>query len=253
MTDSGVPLGVAVLGCGRIGRLHAQILASRVPGAYVAAVFDPDASSANMVASGSGGIVADSIGTALETPGVDIVAICTPTDHHLDDIRAACEAGKAVFCEKPVALNVDEVAEAQRIVHETDTFFHVGLNRRFDPSHAQVAKTVEDGIIGDVHLVRITSRDPGPPPIEYIRQSGGLFLDMTIHDFDMARFVSRSPIVEVFARAGVRVDSMIGDAGDVDTAIVMLEHESGALTAIDNSRKATYGMDQRVEIGRAHV
>ena len=248
MVTNDDPVGVAILGCGRIGRLHAQVLTSRVPGAFVASVFDPETTAARVVAEQSGATVADSMQAAIDAPGVGIVAICTPTDHHLENIKAACAAGKAVFCEKPIALDIEQVDAAVRIVQETGTFLHVGLNRRFDPSHAQVAKAVEEGVIGDVHLVRITSRDPAPPPVEYIRQSGGLFLDMTIHDFDMARFVSGSPVVEVFARAGVRVDPMIGEAGDVDTAIITMEHESGALTAIDNSRKATYGMDQRVEV-----
>lgn len=248
MVTNDDPVGVALLGCGRIGRLHAQVLTSRIPGAYVASVFDPEATAAKEVAEQSGAVVADSTQAAIETPGVSVVAICTPTDQHLESIKAACAAGKAVFCEKPIALDIEQVDAAVKVVEETGTFLHVGLNRRFDPSHAQVARAVEEGIIGDVHLVRITSRDPAPPPVEYIRQSGGLFLDMTIHDFDMARFVSGSPVVEVFARARVRVDPVIGQAGDVDTAIVTLEHENGALTAIDNSRKATYGMDQRVEV-----
>lgn len=241
-------IGVAILGCGRIGRLHAAILTSAIPDARVVAVFDPVPEAASEVASASGCPAAPSIQEAIEAPGVDVVAICTPTNHHLENIESACAARKAIFCEKPIALDIAEVDRAVRIVEETNTFFHVGLNRRFDPSHSAVARTVAEGDVGDVHLVRVTSRDPAPPPLDYIRQSGGLFLDMTIHDFDMARFVSGSPVVEVFAKADVRVDPTIGDAGDIDTAIVTLQHANGALTAIDNSRKATYGMDQRVEV-----
>jgi len=240
--------GVAILGCGRIGRLHAAILTSSIPGAHVATVFDPIPEAASEVASASGCSSATSVEAAIDAPGVDVVAICTPTNHHLANIESACAAGKAIFCEKPIALDIAEVDRAVHIVEATDTFFHVGLNRRFDPSHSAVARTVAEGDVGDVHLVRVTSRDPAPPPLDYIRQSGGLFLDMTIHDFDMARFVSGSRIVEVFAKADVRVDPAIGEAGDIDTAIVTLQHENGALTAIDNSRRATYGMDQRVEV-----
>ena len=159
----------------------------------------------------------------------------------------AARAGKAIFCEKPISLDLGQVDEALAIVHEAGVPIQVGFNRRFDAAHKSVRDAVASGELGDVHLVRITSRDPAPPPIEYIKVSGGIFLDMTIHDFDMARYVTGSEVVEVYAQGAVRVDPAIGEAGDVDTAAVMLRHENGCITTIDNSRQAVYGYDQRVE------
>jgi myo-inositol 2-dehydrogenase/D-chiro-inositol 1-dehydrogenase len=175
------------------------------------------------------------------------VAICSSTDTHADLLVAAAAAGKAIFCEKPVSLDLAEVDRALAAVEESGVPFQIGFNRRFDPAHQSVADAVRTGTLGDVHLVRITSRDPAPPPLSYIKVSGGIFLDMTIHDFDMARYVTGSDVVEVFARGAVRVDPAIGEAGDVDTAVITLVHANGCLTTIDNSRRAVYGFDQRVE------
>ena len=147
-----------------------------------------------------------------------------------------------------MSLDLAEVDRALAAVEEAGVPFQIGFNRRFDPAHASVAAAVADGTIGEPQLARISSRDPAPPPLAYVRGSGGIFLDMTIHDFDMARFVTGSEVVEVFARGAVRVDPAFGDAGDVDTAAVMLVHENGCLTTIDNSRQAVYGYDQRVEV-----
>ena len=159
--------------------------------------------------------------------------------------RAA--AGRAIFCEKPISLDLAEVDRGLNAVADAGVKLQIGFNRRFDPSHKAVADAVQHGAVGDVHLCSITSRDPGPPPIEYIRVSGGMFNDMTIHDFDMARYVTGSDVVEVYARGAVRVDPAIGEAGDIDTGVVLLTHANGALTTIDNSRRAAYGYDQRVE------
>ena len=178
---------------------------------------------------------------------VDAVAICSSTDTHVPLLIEAAESGKAIFCEKPISLDLAKVDEALAIVREAGVPIQVGFNRRFDAAHKSVRDAVADGLLGDVHLVRITSRDPAPPPIEYIKLSGGIFLDMTIHDFDMARYVTGSEVVEVYAQGAVRVDPAIGDAGDIDTAAVMLRHENGCITTIDNSRQAVYGYDQRVE------
>jgi myo-inositol 2-dehydrogenase/D-chiro-inositol 1-dehydrogenase len=147
-----------------------------------------------------------------------------------------------------VSLDLAEVDRAIAAVEEAGVLFQIGFNRRFDPAHASVAEAVADGTVGEPQLVRITSRDPAPPPLEYVRGSGGIFLDMTIHDFDMARFVTGSEVVEVFARGAVRIDPGFAEADDVDTAVVMLEHANGCLTTIDNSRQAVYGYDQRVEV-----
>src|SRR4051795_6572956 len=241
-------LRVGVIGVGRIGRMHAELLARRVPGAAVGAVYDAHAETARVVGTALGVPVAGSVDEMLAAADVDAIAICTSTDTHADLIVAAARAGKAIFCEKPVSLNLAEVDRALEAVEHAGVPFQIGFNRRFDPAHASVRAAVAAGELGDPQLVRITSRDPAPPPVEYIRVSGGIFLDMTIHDFDMARYVAGSEVVEVFARGAVRVDPEFAQAGDVDTAMVMLVHENGCLTTIDNSRRAIYGYDQRVEV-----
>jgi len=243
MTD----LRFAILGCGRIGMMHAAMLQRRVKNTSVTVVFDVHHPSAQAVASDVGARVAGSLEEAVGADDVDAVAICTSTDTHVEAIIAAATAGKMIFCEKPVSLDLAAVDRALAAVDAAGVKLQIGFNRRFDPSHKAVADAVAEGAVGDVHLCRITSRDPGPPPIEYIKTSGGIFCDMTIHDFDMARYVTGSEVVEVFAKGAVRVDPAIGEAGDIDTAVVVLTHENGAITTIDNSRKATYGYDQRVE------
>jgi myo-inositol 2-dehydrogenase / D-chiro-inositol 1-dehydrogenase len=241
-------LRIGVIGVGRIGRMHAELLAHRVAGAAVACVHDAHEESARGVAAALGVTAAEELDAVLGAPDVDAVAICTSTDTHADLIVAAAQAGKAIFCEKPVSLELAEVDRALAAVEAAGVPFQIGFNRRFDAAHAAVAAAVASGEVGEPQLARVTSRDPAPPPVSYIRVSGGLFLDMTIHDFDMARFVTGSEVVEVYARGGVRVDPEIGAAGDVDTAVVVLEHANGCLTTIDNSRQAVYGYDQRVEV-----
>jgi myo-inositol 2-dehydrogenase / D-chiro-inositol 1-dehydrogenase len=241
-------LRIGVIGVGRIGRMHASLLARQIPGASVAAVHDANDESARDVALSLGVPTAADVDELLSNPEVDAVAICSSTDTHAELIVAAAQAGKAIFCEKPVSLDLAEVDRALAAVDEAAVPFQIGFNRRFDPAHASVAAAVADGTVGEPHLVRITSRDPAPPPLAYVEVSGGIFLDMTIHDFDMARFVTGSEVVEVFARGAVRIDPAFGAARDVDTAVVMLEHENGCLTTIDNSRQALYGYDQRVEV-----
>src|SRR4051812_15324002 len=235
---------MGVIGVGRIGSMHAELLSQRVPGASVSAIYDAYPETASAVAGALGLTAATSVEELLASPEVDAVAICTSTDTHADLIVAAAEAGKAIFCEKPVSLDLAEMDRALGAVEAAGVPFQIGFNRRFDAAHAAVAAAD----VGERHLVRITSRDPAPPPLEYVRRSGGLFLDMTIHDFDMARFVARSEVVEVYARGAVRVDPAIGEAGALDTAAITLVHENGCLTTIDNSRQAVYGYDQRVEV-----
>ncbi|MFQ5556314.1 MAG: inositol 2-dehydrogenase [Acidimicrobiales bacterium] len=244
---AGSGLGIAVFGTGRIGRMHAELIAHRVPGARLAGVFDVAAGAAEAVASELGCARFASVDEALAAEGVDAVAICTSTDTHVELVVEVTEAGKAILCEKPVSLDLIQVDRALAAVASAGVPFQVGFNRRFDRAHRAVAEAVAAGRIGEVHLVRITSRDPAPPPIAYIEVSGGLFLDMTIHDFDMARFVTGSEVESVHAVGAVRVDPAIGEAGDIDTAVVTLEHTNGAITTIDNSRRAVYGYDQRVE------
>ena len=247
MSERQVPVRVGLLGAGRIGRLHAELLSGRVGGAALAAVSDVDPAAAAEVAKRLRVQSVASAAELYELPDVDAIAICTSTDTHADAIVGAARTGKPIFCEKPVALDLDEIDRALAAVGESGVLFQVGFNRRFDPAHASVREAVSSGAIGDVHLVRISSRDPAPPPLDYARTSGGLFLDMTIHDFDMARFVTCSDVVEVYARGGVRITPELAEIGDIDTAVVTLLHESGSLTVIDNSRRAVYGFDQRVE------
>ena len=237
---------IGVVGCGRIGRMHADLLRHEVRGFELTAVADVVPHVAQGVADATGAGVR-TIDQLLAAEDVDAVAICSSTDTHVDLVVAAAEAGKAIFCEKPVSLDLGEVDRALSAVDAAGVPFMIGFNRRFDPGHQSVRDRVAEGAIGDLHVLRITSRDPAPPPPDYVAVSGGIFLDMVIHDFDMAHYVVGSPVVEVFARGAVRVDPRIGAAGDVDTAVTVLTHEDGTLTTIDNSREAVYGFDQRVE------
>jgi myo-inositol 2-dehydrogenase/D-chiro-inositol 1-dehydrogenase len=236
-----------LIGTGRIGRLHAELLQRRVAGLTLAAVFDTDAAAAKEVGGGLGARVLDSADAVIASSDVDAVAICSSVATHVDLIVAAAEARKPVFCEKPLSLSLAEVDRALAAVDEAGVLLQIGFNRRFDPGHKSVRDAVAAGTIGDVHLVRISSRDPEPPARAYLEVSGGLFLDTTIHDFDTARYVTGTEVVEVFARGAARVDPSVSELGDVDTAVVMLVHEDGVLTTIDNSRHAVYGYDQRVE------
>ena len=240
-------VSIVVLGTGRIGSMHARYVSANVAGAELAGVFDIFAGGAQAVADELGCPAAATLEEALAIPG-DAVAICTSTDSHVDIMVAAAEAGKAIFCEKPISLDIPDVDRGLAAVEAAGVPLQIGFNRRFDPSHRAVADAVAEGAVGEVSTCTITSRDPAPPPIEYINVSGGIFNDMTIHDFDMARYVTGSEVVEVYARGSVKVDQAIGDAGDVDTATVLLVHENGALTTINNSRRCAYGYDQRVEV-----
>lgn len=240
------PIRVGVIGTGRIGRLHAQLLAGEVPGLRLVAVSDVNADAAGACAARLG-VEAVGVEQVLARADVDAVAICSSTDTHAELSVRAAKAGKAVFCEKPLSLDLAEVDNVLVAVAAAAVPFMVGFNRRFDPAHQAVHDAVTEGRLGDLHLVRITSRDPAPPPPEYVRVSGGIFLDMTIHDFDMARYITGQEVAEVYARGEVRVNPAIGAEGDLDTAVVVLTHAGRTLTVIDNSREAVYGFDQRVE------
>ena len=213
MTAGDAPIRIAVLGTGRIGAMHAELLSEQVAGAKLAAVHDIEATHAQPVAERLGVQAARSAEELYESAEVDAIAICTSTDTHVDAIVAAAAAGKAIFCEKPISLELEEVDRALAAVEASGVFFQVGFNRRFDPAHQSVHDAVTAGTIGDVHLVRISSRDPAPPPLEYELHSGGLFLDMTIHDFDMARYVTGSEVAEVFARGAVRITPELPSSG----------------------------------------
>jgi myo-inositol 2-dehydrogenase/D-chiro-inositol 1-dehydrogenase len=238
-----------ILGGGRMGRLHGKNLAFRIPGAEVAAVSDPIGNAAGECARecGCDASYMDAR-QILENQDIDAVLICSYTDQHAVQIIAAAEAGKHIFCEKPIALGLDKIDEALSVVSKSGVKLQVGFNRRFDPGFSRARDMVVEGKIGTPHLVRITSRDPGLAPMEYVKTSGGIYVDMTIHDFDMARWIIGSEVEEVFAMGNVLVEPRLRDLGDVDTTIVMLRYASGALGAIDNSREAVYGYDQRLEI-----
>ncbi len=237
---------VAVLGVGRIGAMHAELIAHRADGVSLAGVYDVVEGAATAVGERLEVPVFDTADAAIGSDA-DAVAICSSTPTHIDLVVAAAEAGKAIFCEKPLSLELDEVDRGLAAVEATGVTLHVGFNRRFDASHAAVRAAVADGDIGQLRQLRISSRDPAPPPIAYIEQSGGIFLDMTIHDFDMARFTTGSEVVEVYATGRVTVDPAIGEAGDLDTVTVLLTHENGVVTTIDNCRQSAFGYDQRVE------
>ncbi len=241
------PARIGLLGCGRIGAMHAGLIAQRVPGTALAAVYDVVGEAASAVAEKFGARSADSPAAVIEADDVDAVAVCSSTDTHIDLLVEVAAAGKPAFVEKPLSLDLTEVDRGIAAASEAQIAVQVGFNRRFDAAHRSVRDRVAAGDVGDVHLVRISSRDPGPPPIAYIEVSGGIFCDMTIHDFDMARFVTGSEAVEVYATGAVRVDPAIGAAGDLDTAAVVVTHANGAVTIIDNSRRAVYGYDQRLE------
>lgn len=242
-------IGLGVIGAGRIGRLHAENIAQRIPLARLCVVADPnlDAARAAAAACGVDHAVAD-WREVVADDAVEAVIICSPTDTHAPIVEAAAAARKHVFCEKPIDLDLGRATAAVEAARRAGIRLQVGFNRRFDPSFARIAAGVRRGEIGVPHLVRISSRDPEPPPLSYVRGSGGMFLDMSIHDFDMARFLAAQEIVEVHAMANALVDPEIGRAGDVDTAIICLRFANGTLGCIDNSRRAVYGYDQRVEV-----
>jgi myo-inositol 2-dehydrogenase / D-chiro-inositol 1-dehydrogenase len=242
------PVRIGLVGAGRIGRVHAGLLAGRVRGAALAGVHDVRAGEALALAEELAVPRFDGVEQMLADAEIDAVAICSSTDTHAELALAAARARKAIFCEKPLSLELADVDRVRAAVAEAGVPFQIGFNRRFDPSHKSVRDAVAGGAVGEPHLVRISSRDPFPPPVDYVRVSGGLFLDMTIHDFDMARYVTGSEVVEVYARGSVRIEPAYSEVGDVDTALVVLEHEDGCVTAIDNSRRSNYGYDQRVEV-----
>lgn len=237
---------LALLGAGRIGKVHARAIASDSR-AKLVAVADAVAEAAKAIADAAGCKVS-TIDEILADKDVDAVIICTPTNTHADLIERFARAGKAVFCEKPIDLDVARAKACLEVVRETGARVMLGFNRRFDPHFRAVRKAIDDGRIGDVEMVTITSRDPGAPPAEYIKVSGGIFRDMTIHDFDMARFLLGEEIVSVQASASVLVDPKIGELGDYDSASLILTTASGRQAVISNSRRATYGYDQRIEV-----
>ncbi len=239
-------LGFAILGAGRIGQAHARAI-SATPGARFVALSEPLQAAADDMKARYGCDLRD-IDQIADSPDVQAVAICTPTDTHADLIEQFAKAGKAIFCEKPVDLSADRVRQALATVEQTGARLMVGFNRRFDPDFMSVKAAIDDGQVGDVEMVVITSRDPGPPPYGYIEVSGGIFRDMTIHDFDIARWLLGEEVQTVMAQGSVLVDPKIGELGDYDSVNVILRTATGKQAVITNSRRATYGYDQRIEV-----
>jgi len=242
-------LRFGVIGAGRIGKIHAENLATRIPGTEVVTIADVNVDSAQELASRLRvSSAVDDYHAILSDPSIDAVAICSSTDTHARIIIEAAQAGKHIFCEKPIDYDLTKIDAALEAVAKAGVKLQIGFNRRFDSNFRKARTMIAEGKIGDLHILRITSRDPAPPPLSYVKASGGMFFDMTIHDFDMARYLSGSEVDEVYTAAGVMVDPGIGEAGDVDTAVILLRFANGAIGTIDNSRKAVYGYDQRVEV-----
>lgn len=240
---------VGLIGAGRIGRFHAETIKANVHFVEIKSVADIFADNIKDWAANLGieNVYKDAK-NILEDEEIDAVLICSSTDSHSHFIIESAKAGKHIFCEKPIDFDLNRIHEALDAVEKANVKLQIGFQRRFDPSFKRAHEVIKAGEIGDVHILKITSRDPSPPPLEYIKVSGGIFLDMTIHDFDMARYLIGSEVTEVYAIGDVRIDPKIGEVGDIDTAIVTLKFENGTLGVIDNSRKAVYGYDQRVEV-----
>ncbi len=242
-------LKIGLIGAGRIGQVHAEHLTTRIPAARVMLVADAFEQAAKACANRYGiPAFAQDYHAVLERRDIQAVVICSPTDTHARIIEEAAQAGKHIFCEKPIALNLTSIDRALAAVERAGVKLQIGFNRRFDANYRRVRTAVVQGEIGRPQLLQIISRDPAPPPLEYLRVSGGIFLDMMIHDFDMARYLIGSEVEQVFASGNVLVDPAIGEAGDVDTAVALLKFANGVIGTIDNSRKAVYGYDQRVEL-----
>lgn len=241
-------LRFGVIGAGRIGRLHIEHLMRRIPNAIVTTVSDVVREAAESAAEefSVSRVVIDAR-ELINSSEVDAVVICSSTDTHAQFITEAARAGKHIFCEKPIALEIDAIDEALGEVERAGVKLQIGFNRRFDANYRRVWEHIDAGDLGDVHMIHIVSRDPAPPPVDYVRVSGGIFLDMAIHDFDMARYLVGDEPETIYAVGGVRISSEIGEAGDVDTALCTLTFRNGVFVTIDNSRQAVFGYDQRVE------
>lgn len=241
---------VGIIGAGRIGKVHVQSICTQVPDAKVKMLADPFLTDETAAWAKDMGVsqVTKDYKEILADPEIDAVLICSSTDTHSPISVEAIKAGKHVFCEKPIDHDIDKIQEVIDALKDSKVKYQVGFNRRFDHNFEAVRDAVAAGKVGDIHVIKVTSRDPEPPSAEYVKVSGGMFLDMTIHDFDMVRFLAGCNATEVYTEAAVLVDPAIGAAGDVDTAVITLKMENGAIAVIDNSRKAVYGYDQRAEV-----
>lgn len=246
-----IMLKIGIIGAGRIGKVHLESISYHVKNATVTAMADPfmNEETEKLIRSYGVSKVTKDYKDILNDKDIDAVLVCSSTDTHAAISIEAINAGKHVFCEKPVDHSIEKIqAVADALKEHPDIKFQVGFNRRFDHNFAAIRKAYDDGKIGEAHILKITSRDPEPPNPAYIKVSGGIFLDMTIHDFDMACFLTDSDVEELYVNSAVLVDPAIGEQGDVDTAIITMKMANGALAVIDNSRKAAYGYDQRAEL-----
>ncbi len=243
-------LNIGIIGAGRIGKVHAQSITFHVKNAQVAAIADPFMNDETKAWAEGLGIpkVSSDYHDILNDPAIDAVLICSSTNTHADIAIEAIHAGKNVFCEKPVSQDLSKIKEVMEALKGSNVKFQVGFNRRFDHNFRAVKQNVADGNIGDVHIVKITSRDPDAPSLDYVKVSGGMFLDMTIHDFDMVRYLTGSEVTEVSAYGAALVNPQIAEVGDIDTAVITMKLANGAIAVIDNSRRAAYGYDQRAEV-----
>lgn len=241
-------LNVALLGMGRIGKIHFANIRQYFPNAEVVAVADPMWKKADFEKNFGNVHFSPDAADAVNHPDADAILICTPTSSHAELIELGLDKGKHIFCEKPMDLSLERTTSLAEKARHSKGKMMLGFNRRFDPDFMKAQQSVKEGAIGNLQIVKITSRDPGLPPIDYIKHSGGLFMDMAIHDFDMARYIMGKEVAEVFSKGLVCVDPAVKDAGDVDTALTTLTFEDGSYAVIDNSRKAVYGYDQRIEI-----
>lgn len=242
-------LNIGIIGAGRIGKVHGESIKFHVKNAQVAAIADSYWTEASRKwAKEMGFPTYDDYHEILNDPSIDAVMICSSTQTHAPISIEAIRAGKHVFCEKPISKDLAEIKAVMQELEKTNLKYQVGFNRRFDHNFRAVRDAVTSGKIGDVQIVKITSRDPDAPPVEYVKVSGGIFLDMTIHDFDMTRYLTGSDVEEIYVNGAVLVDPKIGEAGDIDTAIITMKLKNGSLAVIDNSRKAVYGYDQRAEV-----
>lgn len=239
---------VGVIGAGRIGKVHTQNILNFMPDVkvkYVADVFEDSREWVDKLGHVS---FTTEIDKVMNDPEIKAVLICSSTDTHVRYIIDAAKAKKHIFCEKPIDHDLGRILEARQAVEDNGVKFQIGFNRRFDHNFARVKEHIDAGDVGKVYFINITSRDPDAPPISYVKVSGGMFMDMTIHDFDMARFLADSEVMEVYAKGAVFVDPAIGDAGDIDSAVIVLTFENGVIATINNCRRAAYGYDQRVEV-----
>ncbi len=242
-------LTLGLIGAGAIGSLHAAHLSYRIPRADLQILADVVEEAAQGVAKQCRiPETTSDYQRILERPDIEAVVICSPTETHARIIEEAAEAGKHIFCEKPIDLDLGKIDGALTAVEKSGVLLQVGFNRRFDSNFRRVREAIQSGEIGEPHLLHIISRDPAPPPIEYLKVSGDIFVDMTIHDFDMARYLIGEEVEEIYATGGVRIDDAIAELGDLDTVLVVLKFADGTIGTIDNSRQAVYGYDQRVEV-----